>query len=129
MFCQNCSREEVDNPTFCRGCGARLVVPAIGVVKGSCPKCLREIDGDRASCPFCGEPSRPGTAKDDKNTTPTEGPMSKVFGWIGFGIGVVLMIVFIPASESMIINFIIGGAVGAVGGGIGSLVGSLLDKK
>jgi hypothetical protein len=55
--------------------------------------------------------------------------MSKVFGWIGFGIGVVLMIVFIPASESMIINFIIGGAVGAVGGGIGSLVGSLLDKK
>ena len=98
MFCQNCSREEVDNPTFCLGCGARLVAPAIGVVKRSCPTCLKEIEGDGAVCPYCSQPSKPGSAQHDKNATATAGPMSKVFGWIGFGIGMVLMIVFILCS-------------------------------
>jgi len=90
---------------------------------------LKEIEGDGAVCPYCSQPSKPGSAQHDKNVTATAGPMSKVFGWIGFGIGMVLMIVFIPASDSMIINFIIGGAAGFVSGVIGSQVGSLLDKR
>ena len=74
------------------------------------------------------EQAKPGVTDNGKDTQPTEGPMSKLFAWIGFGIGIVLAIVFIPASDNMIINCVIGGVVGAVSGGVGSLVGSLLDR-
>ena len=104
MLCPKCGKEETDNPVFCRGCGWRLGAPV-------------------------SEPPKPGVADKRKNTQRTQGPMSKLFGYIGFGIGMVLMIVFIHTSGSAIINFIVGAAVGLVSAVIGSLVGGLLDKK
>jgi hypothetical protein len=65
-------------------------------------------------------------------TTPTAagaGPISKVLGYAGFGVGVILMIAFIPLSKDHTINFIVGAVVGVIGGGLGSWLGSLIDKS
>lgn len=51
--------------------------------------------------------------------------MSKVFSFVGFGIAMVLMLAFVPASENHTVNFI----VGAVFGGLGGWLGSLLDPQ
>jgi len=59
----------------------------------------------------------------------TQGPLSKTFGFIGFGIGMILMIAFIPVSKDHTINGIVGGVVGMVGAGLGAWLGGLLDKK
>jgi len=58
-----------------------------------------------------------------------QGPMAKVLGYIGFGIGMVLMFAFIPVSENAGINAVVGAIVGIVSGGIGSFIGSLMDKS
>ena len=55
--------------------------------------------------------------------------MSTVFGWIGFGIGMFVLIVFVSPSDNPIVNWIVGAVVGGVSGVIGSLIGSLLDKN
>lgn len=58
-----------------------------------------------------------------------KGRMTKIFGYVGFGIGMVCMFVFVPVSKSVGINALIGAVMGAVGGGVGALVGSLIDKQ
>ena len=59
----------------------------------------------------------------------TQGPMSKLSMYITFGIGMVLMVLFVPRFESWVLNFAIGAAVGLFSAMIGSAAGSLLDKK
>jgi len=34
MFCSRCGENQVDAPTFCRGCGEKLRTPNIKQVKG-----------------------------------------------------------------------------------------------
>lgn len=58
------------------------------------------------------------------------GPMSKVLGYAGFGIGMIFMIAFIPPSKDHHIpNAMIGAVVGAIVGGLGSWLGGLLDRQ
>lgn len=57
------------------------------------------------------------------------GSMSRVFGYAGFGVGMVIMVVFIPVSSNQTMNAIVGFVVGAVGGGVGSWIGGTLDKQ
>jgi tetrahydromethanopterin S-methyltransferase subunit C len=68
---------------------------------------------------------------EEKNgkSTQEQGPMSKVLGFIGFAIGMVLMFAFVPLFESQVVNFIVGAVIGVVGYVVGSWVGSLIDKK
>lgn len=75
------------------------------------------------------ESAKPETSQNGKESQSTQGPMSNLFGWIGFGIGVLLMILFVPRFESGIVNFIVGAAIGMVSAVIGSLIGGLLDQR
>lgn len=65
--------------------------------------------------------SRNAAARDEAD------PISKVFSFVGFGIAMVLMLAFVPASENHTVNFIVGAVFGGLGGGFGGWFGSLLD--
>jgi hypothetical protein len=56
------------------------------------------------------------------------GPMEKFFMYVGFGIGMVLMIAFVPTSKSAFVNMIVGGGIGLVFSIIGSLIGKAIDN-
>ncbi len=70
--------------------------------------------------------------EDDKNEESkvlTRTSASKIFSYIGAGIGIIIMIAYIPRFDSQFINFIIGAGCGGSGAIIGGVIGGIFDKK
>jgi len=64
----------------------------------------------------------------DEQGTESQGPFTKVFGLVGFGIGMILMIAFIPISRDHSVNAFVGAVVGSVSSFLGTWIGSFLDQ-
>ncbi len=51
-----------------------------------------------------------------------------IFSYLGFGIAMIVMIVYIPTAKSAFLNAVIGAGCGITGAVIGGVVGSVLDR-
>lgn len=119
FYCDDCGMEWSENDDrigdylFCPDCSGRL--------SKYNPSSLKKTGSI--------EKSEMTDEEKNENNTQGQGPMSKVLGFVGFGIGMVLMIAFIPLSESQGINFVVGAVIGIVGFVVGSWIGGLIDKQ
>ena len=54
--------------------------------------------------------------------------MEKTLSWAGFGLAMVLMVLFVPVSKDSSVNAVVGMIVGIAGGVLGARAGRFLDR-
>jgi class 3 adenylate cyclase/tetratricopeptide (TPR) repeat protein len=66
VLCPSCGRDNREDASFCKGCGAKLA--------RACPSCAADLEADASFCGKCGhrlaEPSKPTAAPDPLAYTP-----------------------------------------------------------
>jgi hypothetical protein len=63
-----------------------------------------------------------------ENKESSQGGVSKIMSFVGFGIGIFLMFTFVPVYKNTSVNFFVGAVIGIVCAMIGGVIGSAIDR-